>query len=297
MPSHWRMSLLCSNWAHQPVSLDKLVSVSLLWIQLSLLLCLHISPPPPSFSLCAISPPFSSLHFTKCYIASWYYYRCGCFCTTMLVTFLVLEVADEERQVLISFSLLSHFVSFAYLTLSCSLSSVFLLISYPFSSHLLPVFLFSSSTTPPRPLASPLLSSRVSSSMLFYFSPPLWSFVSFLLFSFNLPTPTVNFVISVPFPPHFLYLSFSVLFISLWLLRMCHSTIHLRIRKFRSVSRSWNRRCREELRLWWHWSSTTSSISPMSVRTHTHMSTQAHKIVLLHSVWHKNLPYTSRCQA
>lgn len=165
MPSHWRMSLLCSNWAHQPVSLDKLVSVSLLWIQLSSApLPPHLSLPPLSIflSLCYISSFFQSslhkmLHRVLILLPVWV------FLWDDVSHFLVLEVVDEERQVLISYSLLSHFVLFAYPTLSCSLSSVFLLISYPFSSHLLPVFFF----PPPRPLSSPLVSCLFFNALLF----------------------------------------------------------------------------------------------------------------------------------
>lgn len=179
MPSHWRMSLLCSNWAHQPVSLDKLVSVSLLWIQLSSApMPPHLSLPPPPLHL-SLSVPYSSFFQSSLHKMLLILLPVWVFLWDDVSHFLVLEVVDEERQVLISYSLLSHFVLFAYPTLSCSLSSVFLLISYPFSSHLLPVFFF-----PP-----PLLSSHVSSSMLFYFSPPLWSFVLSLFLSLNLPTP------------------------------------------------------------------------------------------------------------
>lgn len=64
--------------------------------------------------------------------------------------------------------------------------------------------------------------------------------------------------------------SFSVLLVSSRLVRMCRSTSFLlRVRRCRSVWRSWSRRCQEELQPLWHWSSTISSISPMLVWTHT----------------------------
>lgn len=126
--------------------------------------------------------------------------------------------------------------------LPCSYSSLNL-----FHLNLLLLLFFS---PPPRPLTSHL----VSCSMPFYFSPPLLSFVLFLLFfAFNLPTPTDPVLFSFfPFlPPHHATFSliifpttfspssspcFSVLLVSSRLVRMCRSTSFLlRVRRCRSV--------------------------------------------------------------
>lgn len=160
MLRHWRMSLLCSNWSHQPVSLEKPVSVSLLWIQLSLLL----HPPSIFFSLfqsSVISPLFSHSAVSSSHIIS----SVPMFLKMMSV-FVAVRYFIKEHLVIISFCLLSHFVSLSdYFMLTVFLCLCFSLISSPFSSHLLPVFSPSFSFCFHLPFILP--------QCFFYYSPPL----------------------------------------------------------------------------------------------------------------------------
>lgn len=133
---------------------------------------------------------------------------------------------------------------------------MFWLISYPFSSHL-------------HPPASQLASHAKT---LFSFSFLLQStptYPALLFFSLTSPLLRTTHIFSASLS-WLLPLLRTVLLVSSGLVRMCRSTSSLlRIRRFRSVWRSSSRRCQEELRPSWRWSSTTSSISPMLVWTHT----------------------------
>lgn len=139
---------------------------------------------------------------------------------------------------------------FVCLTISFMLTVISVLFSYFIIFHLTSSpFLFPSTTSPPHCLAS----SHAQYSFTFH---PL-SFSRCLFAAFNLSMDPVLFsfffvissLLSLLPPPDF--------FIFIY-------------RKCRSVWRSWSRRCQEELQQLWHWSSTTSSISPMLVWTHAH---------------------------
>lgn len=119
---------------------------------------------------------------------------------------------------------------------------LFLLAFHLFSCLLLNVLLFHTSSF--------IIFSFLPSKTAYSYSYSYFFVPCFLLpLSFHPTLTTFSLLTTLPFssPPS------SVFHISSWLVRMCHSTSFLlRIRRCRSVSRSWSRRCQEQLQPWWH---------------------------------------------